>query len=745
VKNRADRHIAQIMESQKKHQEEIDGLKSKSNEILSAISSLGKAIQSLHPSVSPSFSGVDLNQRPESETGGTNEIGYHDVEMHIQHMSSMKMEGTDQNTTVVKSNEEVDEKPAGSHQTGAHYLMTQWPWIQSIFQEVGVDKEDYVTNQEEARGQFLLYSKGFSGDKLPPIQGASPAGSTTSESTYSTYTPHLDDTIYNSSWNGHPIGQDNLGGLNPDRSLCLDSFLVKRLYDSYMKHMWVIYPIFGARELKMKVETFIKNYSPNDESQPYPSATSHPQVGTKRKYSASESDRYYQTSTGQAPKRPVDHSINNAIILMMLALGSLCEHDGFLLTEDSYLNPPHFQHTIHGSPPHIVKNSPTQSTSASSGVPSPDYEMYRAGIGSRGSSIERIPYQERSRKWNVDRIPGLAYYTLASQIHGQWFGARDIPWLQLNILAGLYWGQLGQVLKSYSYLKTAADVMCEMLNKLGEKIPRLRLDNPSQASRMYDDNTELLLTIFWSIYQLEGDIRAELDHLPHSDLAKFLEDKEGNMLAWPTRLAGPQREPGAIDLFNETLNIQDVMHLFRGQFSLRTILNSVHSSVYGQPGVMNKGENPERLWLWLLDWREGLRAWTTQWGDDDTPPMDLGVTRLRAKFYGAAYIMNRPFLHSALHCTDDELKASGDMLEDGTMNWDYGELMKQKLMDHKELTDLATASKRCILAALHSTVAFDGLLLDERKEISKRPKLTNIQGTMAASVHRIVRLGIVLT
>jgi hypothetical protein len=728
------------MDSQKKHQEEIDNLKSQvrrdKDEILSAISSLGKAIRSLHPSISPSFSGVDLNRPPESDTGGTNGTGYADVETHIQHMSGMKMEGTEQSTTVMKSNEDVDEKPAGSHQTGAHYLMTQWPWIRSIFQEVGVDKEDYVTNQEEARGQFLLFSKGYSGDKLPPMQGASPAGSTTSESTYSTYTPHLDDTIYNSSWNGHPIDRDSLGGLNPDRALCLDAFLVKRLHDSYMRHMWVIYPIFNARDFKRKVETFIKNYSPNvDEPSPFPSTTSHPQVGSKRKFSASESDRYYQTSTGIPPKRPVDHSINNAIILMMLALGSLCEYDSFLLTEDSYPNPAHFQHTVHGSPPHMVKNSPTQPTSVSSGIPSPDYEMYRSGMGSRGSSIERIPsYQDKSRKWNVDRIPGLAYYTLASQIHGQWFGARDIPWLQLNILAGLYWGQLGQVLKSYSYLKTAADVMCEMLNKLGDKIPRLRVDKTVQANRMYDDNTELLLTIFWSIYQLEGDIRAELDHLPHSDLAKFLEDNKGSMLAWPTRLAGPQREDGSIQLFNESLNIQDVMHLFRGQFSLRTILNSVHSSVYGQPGVMNKGENPERLWVWLLDWREGLRAWTTQWGDDDTPPMDLGVTRLRAKFYGAAYIMNRPFLHSALHCADDELKASGDMLENGMMNWDYEKLMKERLMDHKELTDLATSSKRCILAALHSTVAFDGLLWDERKEINKRPKLTNIQGTMAASV-----------
>jgi hypothetical protein len=55
----------------------------------------------------------------------------------------------------------------------------------------------------------------------------------------------------------------NLGGLNTDKPLRIDCTTVKRLFDvvSYMKKIWVMYPIFAHERIKEQAEIFMDRYS----------------------------------------------------------------------------------------------------------------------------------------------------------------------------------------------------------------------------------------------------------------------------------------------------------------------------------------------------------------------------------------------------------------------------------------------------------------------------------------------------
>jgi hypothetical protein len=116
---------------------------------------------------------------------------------------------------------------------------------------------------------------------------------------------------------------------------------------------------------------------------------------------------------------------------------------------------------------------------------------------------------------------------------------------------------------------------------------------------------------------------------------------------------------------------------------------------------------------------EVLEAWRNllpkhlAWGDDDPPATDLNVARLRAKFYGGYYMILRPFLYIALH----DLQFQAD----------------------PQLPDVLNVAKRCVEAAIQSTIAFDNVgaadpyAYKRYVDISKKRLLvTNIFGTLHA-------------
>ena len=154
----------------------------------------------------------------------------------------------------------------------------------------------------------------------------------------------------------------------------------------------------------------------------------------------------------------------------------------------------------------------------------------------------------------------------------------------------------------------------------------------------------------------------------------------------------------------------------------------------------------------LRNWRNLLPP-ELQWNDAEPPHSDINAARLRAKYYGARYIIYRPFLHHALHPMDRPGKAArlqagspstGSLRGSrqaspshplgGSVTPAYGVVSGRRPSEvmpppaptnfgHIDETVL-TACRNCIEAAMQSTQAFHG--------IAHRPIVTNIFGTAHA-------------
>ena len=156
----------------------------------------------------------------------------------------------------------------------------------------------------------------------------------------------------------------------------------------------------------------------------------------------------------------------------------------------------------------------------------------------------------------------------------------------------------------------------------------------------------------------------------------------------------------------------------------------------------------------LESWRNSLPS-AMKWKDTDPPSKDINVARMRAKYYGARYIIHRPLLYHALHhYRQVDLYASSDNLPTkatamttfkpqnltSSLNHDQSVTNLAQLSSgkcpspgrtgiaHRDLPiKLRRACTVCIESAILSTKAFDG--------IEGRPVVTNIFGTAHAYVN----------
>ena len=154
----------------------------------------------------------------------------------------------------------------------------------------------------------------------------------------------------------------------------------------------------------------------------------------------------------------------------------------------------------------------------------------------------------------------------------------------------------------------------------------------------------------------------------------------------------------------------------------------------------------------LEAWRKLLPS-QLRWKDGDLA-QDINAARLRAKYYGAKYIIHRPLLWHALHVSDTLTTresasrpsesptiaaSSGQFTQHASPSVEFhpasstsrrpsGMLPPPKMGSAQERLDpaLFAACKTCIQAAIHSTIAFDG--------VEGRLIVTNIFGTAHAYV-----------
>lgn len=132
-----------------------------------------------------------------------------------------------------------------------------------------------------------------------------------------------------------------------------------------------------------------------------------------------------------------------------------------------------------------------------------------------------------------------------------------------------------------------------------------------------------------------------------------------------------------------------------------------------------------------------LEAWRIvlpeelKWKDEDPPAQDINDARLRAKFYGAQYIIHRPFLRLTL---DNEV-ADRDAMS--PLNNTFTPLNERRTapmappgvdFDRDVPADILRSAQICVGAAMRSTTAFDNIIQHRRLVV------TNIFGTAHAYV-----------
>ncbi|ODH49080.1 hypothetical protein GX48_04805 [Paracoccidioides brasiliensis] len=653
------------------------------------------------------------------------------------------------------------------HTTAAHKLLL-WPSIQKLFPE-RID-EDYVMHLEENRGPLRLYGQG-EGDILADVPGTSPNSLEYDSSIATT----CSGDIWGSGF-GFPSGSEHArysmqphpGGLTPIGKLDLDRDVIRTYYHSYLENMHALHPFLDATALNYIIFNFIQQYSPHKPSfssfvpqlpqTPLKQSTAFTRGKRKRPAERTfevNADADVETTAALSPV--IHKSLDNAIVLLVIALGSICsvktDVPGPVVVGQTHPSS-FYQAVIPPSP--ILADSGT----AMGFHPSKD-ELYPTSAGhnqrvsgtGHGIDGQNLTDQDGPILRNMDVIPGLAYFALASDILGNVVGGGGLKHTQACLLAALYTGQLARPFSSHAWICEASRA-CQILLR-----PRT-FDRIPKGTRQKD----LINFAFWTCLQLESDILAELD-LPASGISRFedqLYSQDGLFLSTSER-----QMP---DPF--------IMIYYVAQIHLRKVLNRVHTELY----KTDKLDSPGRKASWstkiqealsynLESWRTGLPD-NMRWEESDSPSDNIIIARMRAKYYGARYIIHRPLLHHALHpsnfSSDAVVNTAVAFQNSSNMSTSHARISPPSIMvnpgqlstnnpaemyandmgpPNRPVTlapnqpqrvqhmppqvsinsldpKIRKACQACIDAAIQSTVAFDG--------VKGRPVVTNIFGTAHA-------------
>ena len=367
------------------------------------------------------------------------------------------------------------------HTTLAGLLLKWGPISKMVYHLLEAEKirhvEEFPIRQEMQRGMIRVFGFGEGFDQ--EIR----AVEFTSQADHAMTDVHDD---YSDIASPAPLGEvwGQLGGLGPSPGQAYKGGVINmegnpdydpgRVWDyvqSFKDHILNMHPIIIPKELDAMVKLFLETLPSPRPKQPKTSASAKfvnqpassippfAEAGTKRKRSPA-ADEPNPGVPFQKPGRPY-RSIHSALVLLVLALGKICLHREPIpdvVRESSEIpsaNSPLIRNgfpvsPLQGSPPNLL------SQSQSSGLPSPR-EIER-GIPSRRPSIQGggLSAKGVQMKRNFDVIPGLEYFALATDIIGSHIGGHNLKHVYVLILAGLYHGQLGRIIESWSYINLAS-------------------------------------------------------------------------------------------------------------------------------------------------------------------------------------------------------------------------------------------------------------------------------------------------
>jgi hypothetical protein len=525
------------------------------------------------------------------------------------------------------------------HTTAAHKLL-MWPSIKKLLFPHEYD-EDYVMRLEEERGLISIYGQGeisyTADDSQLPTDGG-----------FDGCRP-----------DGDGAGLDADVDIDKFGHLKLDVGTAQRYYESYLSNMYILHPFLAQDELDTKVDRFIRCYcrintSPHSASNARPSRDGPPPAKRRRSNENLGVRGEFMESVANPSRPRVGRNIDNAMVLLCLALGAICEVPApipgpIMDTKIDYRD----QHIPGPLPPVPPVRQNQNGTYAANGVLSPansdsavpmsySHNLYVAPFQSTSQSFPSSATESRknlSRRSvsavrdnqgntkNYQVIAGLTMYGYATMILGYLQGGNELEHVQAGLLAGLYAGQLAHPFQSHSWISQASRA-CQVL------VRTKRYERLKEGSAL-----DLYNFAYWTCLQLESDLLAELD-IPASGISRS-----------ESRMDLPKGK-FTISLPNDLSAPPTMMMLFySAQIHLRKVLNRVHTDLYkveklGQTRWSSTVQ--EALSMNLDLWRTSLPD-SMKWKDSDEPANEINAARMRAKYYGARYIIHRPLLYHALH------------------------------------------------------------------------------------------------
>ncbi|KAH7205040.1 hypothetical protein BKA60DRAFT_579849 [Fusarium oxysporum] len=373
----------------------------------------------------------------------------------------------------------------------------------------------------------------------------------------------------------------------------------------------------------------------------------------------------------------IERSIHNALILTILAVGTVCLYN--------------FK------------------------VPTQPYQRQPVASSQRRRRNTLAPRN------NPELVPGLEYFALATSILGNVTGDyRDIKTIYANIFASIYHGQLSRPVESFSFINEASHKLQVIMRPSLGKLRQIRRESLFVQNREYN---QLVLT-FWTCLQLESDLLVELP-LPPSGLLRYEDEVPYPNL---TLIEGVDRKildsyAGQIRL---RAHIKKIHRMFYIPESLRGLERQASEDDFEHVELVADAVSN-------MGWVAPYYAFT----EYDPPAHDLLAARLRDQYWHAQIITYRPFIRMILEFNHNKKKypASPNVLakpefRDAVVYPTIAPSTQDSLYINPNVIDLA---RRGIKALIESTRVFHGLG-------DNRPIITNVFGTAHAQWGNILIL-----
>ncbi|KAH5617756.1 hypothetical protein HBI23_250440 [Parastagonospora nodorum] len=449
------------------------------------------------------------------------------------------------------------------HTTPAHRILEDWSAMQDWYKlsdylvnlkDSGQNVSDYPMQLEQERGILRPWgygegqdlNDGAQGPRSPAINNESNASSPApgKEGLWG-YTPVDEASVR--TVNGYSIPEDHVEGLGPDGRPDFRVATMDKLLESYERNMHNLHPIFDRSKLQKMFREFKDRYSPDAKGPDVAPRTVHQvTLGMKRKRRSSVCGERYQ------PEGAIEYSLRNATVLLVLALGAAC----YCKKRDTLLPSPESDKGPH------TKNA---------------WGLSPDSNGSFDSDTTNDP-----RPKNIDLMPGMAYYSYATDILGSHHGGLAIENAQACILAALYISQFARVLESWSWISSACKITAILIKDNLDKLRReWYLNGEAYKALTPEERYKLdqVLFVYWTCLQLESDMVAEMSTLPTSPITAYQ-----SFIMYPAGV----RESFPIDGMSMDVqepqarpNEDNELMIYSSQIYLRVIMNEAHNQLYG--------------------------------------------------------------------------------------------------------------------------------------------------------------------